>query len=139
MFIKYTYDTTMSTITTVRATNIHDCVTSSQLEPKVIELSGVNSSGSYECLYYSAINKVWFAMYVTGSAYAAGSRHVVATVPEFYRPARRTALAIDGLQDYSGVLKASINGDGEIGFTTSVAKASGDDMYISGWWHVPGL
>ena len=99
----------------------------------LIEFENSNYSGG--CLYYPATGLCFIRLYITGKAFATGSRHIVATIPEIYRPNNRTALSIEGLQDYSGILKASIDSTGEIGFTTSVAKESGDDIYISGVWY----
>ena len=102
-----------------------------------IELTGVNSSSNYDCFYFPATGMVWFSMYSTGLTTTASSRTTVATVPEGYRPSRRTALATDELQDATANIKASVTSAGEITLLTGVAKASGDDQYISGWWYVP--
>ena len=101
-----------------------------------VTLSGVNSSSSYECFYFPSTGMVWLAMYSTGLTTIASSRTTIATVPEGYRPSRRTTLATDELQDPTANIKASITSAGEITLLTGVAKASGDDQYISGWWYV---
>lgn len=97
-------------------------------------LEGTNFTGG--CRYYKSLGLCYCRIYVTGKSLATGSRHLIATVDADYAPGFRTALAVDGLQDYSGVLKASIEPNGEIGLITSVAKESGDDIYISGVWYV---
>ena len=102
-----------------------------------IELTGVNSSSSYDCYYFPATGMVWFSMYLTGLTTTASSRTTVATVPEGYRPSRRTALATDELQDATANIKATVTSAGEITLLTGVAKSSSDDQYISGWWYVP--
>lgn len=104
--------------------------------PISVPLSLLNSSCTGGCLYYPILNLCFVRLYVTGEAFATGSRHIVVTIPEEYRPQFRTALAIDGLQDVSSSLRANINTDGTIGFVTGAAKESGDDMYISGVWNV---
>ena len=105
------------------------------LQEKVpITISGLPSGSTYTCFYIPSLNMCWCAMYITGKAFATGSRHVIGSIDSQYAPARRTALAIDGLQDYAEVLKASIASGGDITMVTGSAKATADDMYISGWW-----
>lgn len=101
--------------------------------PVILETNGVSS---YECYYIPATGMIWCSLYITGKAFTTGTRHVVATAPEAYRPSRRVALAMDGLQDYASATKSSISSSGEIGFTTSVAKEAADDLYISGFWFI---
>lgn len=101
--------------------------------PIELETDGVSS---YECYYIPAIEMVFCSFYVTGKTFATGTRHIIATIPEGYRPNRRTALAMDGLQDSASATKASVSTAGEIGFTTSAAKESGDDLYIAGCWTI---
>lgn len=105
-------------------------------EKVAVTLTGVNSSSTYDCFYFPATGMAWFSMYSTGLTTTANSRTTIATVPEGYRPSRRTALATDELQDPTGNIKASINSSGEITLLTAAAKSSGDDQYISGWWYV---
>lgn len=99
-----------------------------------IELANSNFSGG--CNYYPALGLCYCRLYITGKAFTTGTRHIVATIPEPYQPSFRIALSIDGLQDYSSDLRASISSSGEIGFVTASAKASGDDIYIAGVWYV---
>lgn len=106
------------------------------LDAVSVNLTGLPSGSDYHCIYFPMLGMCFCRIYLTGSAYATGSRHTIATVPEDYRPGNRTSLATDGLQDYTGVLKASVNSDGQIGLVTTVAKESADDIYISGWWLV---
>lgn len=103
---------------------------------KEIPLSGLSTGSTYECLYFPATKMVWCSIYLTGKALTANTRATIATVPEGYRASRRVALAVDGLQDTAGVLKASTTADGTISILSSVAKESADDQYISGWWRV---
>lgn len=107
------------------------------LQEKVpITISGLPSGSTYTCFYIPSLNMCWCAMYITGKAFATGSRHVIGSIDSQYAPARRTALAIDGLQDYAQSLKANIAGGGDITMVTGSAKEINDDMYISGWWLV---
>lgn len=101
-----------------------------------ITLTGVPSGSSYNCYYYPLLGICLLRMFISGKAFTAGTRHIVGVAPEAYKPSSRHALAMDGLQDYAGVLKANITITGEIGFTTSVAKESSDDTYITGFWFV---
>lgn len=136
VFKQYRYDTTASTITSSSSADIFDTLSYSDMQPTDITISGLPSGSTYDCKYYLPLNLVFCRIYVTGKAFAKGTRHIVGTVEEGYRPANRTALATESLQDYSEELRASITSAGEIGFVSSIAKESGDDMYISGWWIV---
>ena len=99
-----------------------------------ITINGLPSGSTYKAFYFPKLSMCFCAIYLTGKSFATGERHTIGTVASEYRPARRTALAMDGLQDYAEVLKASITSTGEISFTTSADKVSSDDMYISGCW-----
>lgn len=116
-----------------QAFEVQQIQTSIARVPVTLETNGVSS---YECYYIPAIEMVFCSFYVTGKTFATGTRHIIATIPEGYRPNRRTALAMDGLQDLASIAKASVSTAGEIGFTTSAAKESGDDLYIAGCWTI---
>lgn len=123
--------------TTSRTVQLYDSNMKSvyPLQEKVpITISGLPNGSTYACFYIPSLSMCWCAIYLTGKSFATGERHTIGTVASEYRPARRTALAMDGLQDYAEVLKASITSTGEISFTTSADKVSSDDMYISGCW-----
>lgn len=105
------------------------------LERVPVSLTGLPSGSSGECYYLPFVKMCFLTLYITGKALTANTSYVVGTINE-YLPSRRCALATFGLQDYAGHMKASITTAGEIQFLTSVAKESGDDQYISGFWFV---
>lgn len=108
----------------------------SMFTPVEVSITFEDNNYSGGCVYYPVLRLCYIRLYITGKAFATGSRHIVANIPDGYRPISRVALPIDGLQDYSGSMKASIDSSGDISFITGAAKESADDIYIAGVWFV---
>lgn len=70
---------------------------------------------------------------VLNESLSAGTMISLANVPSEHRPATTYALPVCFSSGSVGVI-ARISSDGNVGIRATGAKASGDHIYISGWW-----
>lgn len=136
VFVRYKYDTTTSAITSSSSADIFDTLSYSDMQPIDITINDLPSGSNYDCKYYLPLNLVFCRIYLTGKTISKGTRTTIGTVEEGYAPSARTALATETLQDYAEEFRGNITSSGKITVVSSIAKATGDDMYISGWWIV---
>lgn len=101
-----------------------------------VTISGTPSGSIYSCYYYPMIGMCFLRFYLTGIAMNAKTSYTIGTIGDTsHRSDAAHALAVFALQDYGYVDKAYVTSDGIISIVPEAAKASTDDLYISGFWY----